>query len=491
MILTVPLFAVLLTGLEKAADWWARKQVQEGTKEPKWLFIKYWGIIFVCYLPLFLHWWPVNFVFDAKYQMQEVITGNYKIHHPLLHTLMMGKCYELGQKLGSVNLGISFYTIIQMLVLTAAFAYTMVYLYKKRIPKIVRVIILIFYALFPMNPIFAITATKDVLFAAFFLFFFVLLVKICHDQEKLTWQKVVGLLVSGVLMVLFRRNAMYALLLALPFLIWARSGKRNKIILTILLLGCVLLSSNINDAVIRSVNATNDDSIQESMSVPLQQVARVASYRKEDLDDELYQELLVYWDESVLASYNPYLSDGIKNNVDEVKLESNIINFWKLWGKIGLRFPGEYLESFMTNTLGYWYLGDVAYPMASGDDVTIYHTLIGMGEEITKTDYFPPAAMIYDNLFYSMEYRDVPILGYSFRCCVYFWLLLVYALFVIYRKEYKNLLPVMLIFAYQASCFLGPWVILRYVYSIVVCSPVVIMLGLEKPMGKSSKILKK
>jgi len=114
-----------------------------------------------------------------------------------------------------------------------------------------------------------------------------------------------------------------------------------------------------------------------------------------------------------------------------------------------------------------------------------------MGEEITKTDYYPPAAKIYDNLFYSMEYRDVPILGYSFRCCVYFWLLLVYALFVIYRKEYKNLLPVMLIFAYQASCFLGPWVILRYVYSIVVCSPVVIMLGLEKPMGKSSKILKK
>lgn len=476
MIFTVPLIALLFTKFNVFLNWWQSKLCEQA--KPKFLFLKYWAIIFLCYLPLFLHWWPVNFIFDASYQLSEVINNAYKIHHPLLHTLLMGWCYKIGDALGSVSLGMSFYTLIQMLVLTASFAYTMVYLYQKKTPKTVRILILLFYALFPMHSVFSITATKDILFAAFFLFFFVLLVKLCYDKEKLTWQKIVGFLLSCILMILFRRNALYALILAIPFLILSRKGKRNKAIFTVLLIVCILLSNIINDSVIKAVKATNDDSFQESMSVPLQQVARVASYHKDDLDEDLYNELLMYWDESVFSTYNPYLSDNVKNYVDAAFLEHNLTNFWKLWGKIGLKFPGVYLESFLANTLGYWYLGDMAYDV--GGEVSLYHMLIGTEKEILKQDLFPPASFIYDDLFHRMEYKDIPLLAYSYKSCVYFWLLLIYTLYIFYRKDYKKLIPALLPIAYLISCFFGPGVILRYAYCIIVSVPVIILLAFDK-----------
>lgn len=478
MILTIPLFAQLLLWLDKAYGWWQERRVSAEQEIPRFLFLKYWGIIFACYIPLFLHWWPINFIFDAPYQMQEVLNDSYKIHHPLLHTLLMGWCYKLGDALGSVSLGMSFYTLIQMLVLTASFAYAMTYLYEKGVPKVFRIIVLLIYALFPMNSVFAITATKDVLFAAFFLFFFVLLLKLCFGNESLTPQRMVGLVVSGILMIHFRRNALYALVLAIPFLLWARKGKKQRLVMCGLFLGCMLLSGIINDGVIKAVNATNDDGLQEAMSAPFQQIARVVCYRGAELEQDLYQELLNYWDEEVFAKYDPYLSDPIKNNVNLPLLEDNLLNFWKLWAKIGLKFPGEYIEAFLMNNLRYWYVGDLSYVV--GSEVSLYHMLIGTEKEIVKTDLLPIAGYVYDDLFFRLEYKNVPILSYLYQSSVYFWVLIIFALFEIYRKDYGKLFAAMLLFAYMASCFFGPGVILRYVYCIIVSIPVLITLGFER-----------
>lgn len=475
--LTIPLFGLVLVGLDKITAWWqAHENAIEAKK--KGLFLKYWLSIFACYVPVFLANWPVNFVYDARYQMTEVINNTYKVHHPLLHTLLMGEMYKLGGKLGSVSLGISFYTLIQMLILSAVFAYTMVYLYRHRVPKAIRIAAWIFFAVFPLNPLFAITATKDVLFAAFFLGFVVVLLQIF--EEGFSWQKVVWLVVLGTLMLLFRKNAVYALVVALPFLVCAIKGKRGKGVMLLLLVGTIFLADGINEGMIKTLNAYDDGSTREAMSVPLQQLARVAAYRRGELSDDLYQEIIQYIEESALAEYNPYLSDPVKGAANEELLKNNMANFFKLWAKVGLQFPGEYLESFLTNTLGYWYLGDTGYTFATGDEIALYHTLIGIGEEIEKHDYCKPVSAIYNPLFYQGNYRQVPILGYLFRSSVYFWMLIVAMLYMVYRRDYRKLLWISLPFAYFASCFLGPWVALRYIYCIAVCLPVVAALCFGK-----------
>lgn len=471
--LTVPLFCLLFEGIQRAGLWWQSRHLSElqSLKSVRFLFLKYWIGIFVCYLPVFLCYWPVNFVYDAKYQLQEVINNAYKIHHPILHTLLMGVTYKLGSRLGSVSVGISFYTLIQMLVLSAAFAYTLWYLYRKGVPRAIRVAAFLIYALFPMNSLFAISATKDVLFAAFFLDFIILLLQLCHDGERITWKKAILLVLAGGLMIMFRRNAMYAVLVSVPFLVWAIRGKRRKLVLALLLIGTILLAGQINSGVLKAVHATNDDSIREAMSVPLQQLARVAGYRREDLEDALYQEMLLYWNEGFASQYNPYLSDPIKDNVNDALLKSNFVNFFKLWAKVGLKFPGEYAEAFLSNTMGYWYMGDTTHYMAVGDGIAVYHTLIGAEEEIIKINLCPPVGWLFDPIFFHVNYNKVPILGFCFRSSTYFWMLLVFALYMIYRRQYSKLLVTSTVFLYYASCFMGPFVALRYVYCVAVCWP--------------------
>lgn len=477
-LLTVPLFALLLAGIDKLTDWWQQHSYSTEEKRPKHLFFRYWLGIFLCYIPVFLAYWPVNFVYDAKYQMTEVIVGPYKVHHPLLHTLLMGETYKLGGRLGSVSLGISFYTLIQMAVLSAALAYALAYLYDKGIPKAARVAFFLFLALFPMNSIFAISATKDVLFAAFFLFFMVAYLQIW--EQGFIKSKVALLILAGILMVLFRKNAVYALVVALPFMSFANKGGKNKGRMALLLVSILLLSMIADKQLIRINHAVDDGNTREAMSVPLQQLARVACYRRGDLSDELYQEIILYMEPERIESYNPYLSDAVKNTANEQLLRTNKMNFFKLWAKVGLQFPGEYAESFLTNTLGYWYLGDTAHAMAAGDGIAVYHTLIEHGDEIIKKNYCKPVSMLLDPLFYHGNYLKTPIISILFRSCVYFWALLIYIFVMINRKEYKKLLPIALPVIYFASCFLGPMVALRYVYCIVICIPVLVALCFEK-----------
>lgn len=475
-LLTVPLFALLIQTIEKCTLLW-QSRVQKDTKPVKFLFIKYWLGIFACWVPVFLCYWPVNFIYDAQYQLREAIANVYRNHHPILHTLLMGETYKMGARLwDSVSVGISFYTLIQMLILSAALAYALRYIYLQGVPKGFRVIAFLVSAFFPMNSLFAITATKDVLFAAFFLVFQVLLLEICYHQQKITWKKAVWLVLTGALMIMFRRNAVYAALILPLFLVCVIRGKKRKLTLVILLAGTILLANQVNDRILSAVNVLDDDTVKESMSVPLQQLARVAAYRRDELDEAYYQEMLLYWRNGFETSYNPYLSDPIKNDVNEDLLKSNRLNFYKLWAKVGLKFPGEYIESFLTNTMGYWYMGDTAHFMATGDGLAVYHTMIGMGEEIDKHNYFPPVGWLFNPLFLYGKYRTTPILGFLFRSSTYFWLLVVYAMVMIYRKKYRKIAALALVYLYFATCFMGPWVAIRYIYCVVVCWPLFMLL---------------
>lgn len=111
-------------------------------------------------------------------------------------------------------------------------------------------------------------------------------------------------------------------------------GKKRLCILAVL--GGIWLCSGLaNAGLAAAVQAENTDSCRESLSMPLQCLARVAQYRREDLSDDLYAEICMYIPEEDLAKYNPYLSDEIKEHANEELLRENFPNFVKLWLKVG------------------------------------------------------------------------------------------------------------------------------------------------------------
>ncbi len=449
-------------------------------------FFLYWSSIFMLMMPMYLSNWPSNFIFDAKYQLKEVLSNAYTTHHPLLHTWLMGFFYNYGDiKFADVSKGFALYTLFQIVILSFSFAYCMLYLYKKDVPKKFRIITYIFFAVLPLNSIFAITATKDILFAAFFLLFLTLLLELfdINDSDLFIKNKtlcflLLGLLVSGILMILFRNNAKFAFILMIPLFFFISKKWKKKFMFLLALLIILIGSSIINTSMINTFNAVDRDSRRETLSVPLQQLARVASYKKDSLDPDLYQEIIVYINESKLPSYSPYLSDPIKNDANEELLKSNITNFFKLWAKVGLKYPDEYVDSFLTNTMGLWYLGDSNYRYVF--DIATYHQLIDGSniQQIEKKDYFPLSFVsnLFQWLFTYLNFRNIPLYSYLFNPSLYTWIIFISFLYSFYKRQYRKMIPFSLMILYLASCFFAPTVMLRYIYCLIVSIPLLIIL---------------
>ncbi len=478
-VLTTPLMSELFLGIEKAGAWFneqAKREDELTAKQKGKFFLLSWIGIFIAFLPLFLNCWPGNFIFDAKYQMANVITGDHFTHHPLAHTLLMGAMYKLGQSLGDVSVGYQFYTLIQMLVLSSSFAYTSLYIYTKSRRKRIWISALLWFALFPLHTMFSITATKDVLFAAFFLYFMVFVIRYYVDREKFCWYSYVGMTASVVFALLYRNNMKQVLLLVAVFTILFFKGKSQKLVSLGVFVVAYLLSGIINTGLVHYANAAVDtDTYRESMSVPLQCLARVACYRGHELDQALYDEIYQYIPAQDIANYSPYLSDAVKNNANEELLKNNLANFFKLFIKVGLQYPDEYLESILTNTMGYWYPLNQGYYVSV--DISTHHTLIGIGDEIEKKDFWP-GGKLFDYLYWKGYYRNVPVLGYLCRNVIYVWMYVIFMLWCLLYKRKDCLMPGLWGLVYLLTCFAGPVAALRYIYCLVVTLPLIVCLFL-------------
>lgn len=471
-ILFTPLSAEIFSLMGKFSDWCEnKKEIRVYSKKNNLLyFIIVWIAIFAAYIPLFLAWWPGNFIFDAKYQLSEVINNVYKTHHPLLHTWLMGKAYNIGREWGNVAKGFQLYTLLQMLVLSSSFSYCLLYLRKRGLPRLFRVLAFMWFALFPMHSIFSITSTKDVLFAAFFLYTVIYFCRYFFDKEKFRWYTYAALVIFAVLSALFRNNGIHAILIfgVVGMILIKGLWQKGKIVL--LLLSIYLLTSLSNQFLIETLNARESHPYRETLSVPLQGLARVANYKGSELYEFEYNEITMYIPPSNIGAYNPFISDPVKGDANEELLRTNLPNFIKLWGKIGIKYPDEYIESFISNTMGYWYV----FPL--NDYVTInlslYHTLIEAGEEIEKENFCNWANELYFDLFCAGDYRFIPVLGYSFRMAPYVWFIIFVLLWALMKKDKKVFVLMILPLAYLLTCFLGPVATLRYMYNLVVCCPI-------------------
>ncbi|MCR5255584.1 MAG: DUF6020 family protein [Acetatifactor sp.] len=437
-------------------------------------FLTAWGIIFAAWFPVFLAFWPGNFVVDSPYQLQNVVEGYHTTHHPLAHTLLMGAAYNFGRSIGNPAAGAQIYTIIQMLALSASCAYAVTYIYKKGFSRWLDRGALLWFALFPMHPVMAITATKDILFAAFFMAFMIYVIRYFYDRESFRVPQIIGMVITGAGAMLYRNNGLYAIVIGMVILVLFQKTWKAKGKALLILMAAFLLYSGINNALIHKVNAIQGNSNRESMSIPLQCMARVAAYRPGEMKDEYYEELLSYVSEEALKKYNPYNADPVKGEANESLLGSNKLNFLKLWIKIGLDFPGEYIEEIVTNTMGYWF--PLGRGMYAEMDIRLYHMLIGVGDQIEKKDLCHPVNALYSHWFYDGEYENTPLLGYAYRSDGYIWLAIILIFFAILRKK-SGIIAVMLIPAlYLGTCFLGPMAALRYVYSLIVLLPIQVCL---------------
>lgn len=484
-----PLMYQLFNLLQRAYDK-AQKAKEAKSRNPWMIFGFSTLIIFMCWIPVFLAYYPAIMTFDFHRQVGEAARGFewFNTYQPLAHTFLIWVALQIGNAVGSLETGMACYSIFQMLVLAVALGYVcaMVYrLVKKMWPV---VLLVVFLGLFPFVSVLALCVTKDIIFSALFLIFMCLFVERSYFATGKR-RMVLDILwvLEGLVMMLFRNNALYAVAVFAIFFV-VMTEKKQKMQALILSLALVIGGKGALEGVQAALGVTIEGNKVEMFSLPIQQLARVGNIHGEylDEDDFIKIDFLVGWD--VWEHYNPPLSDTIKGAVSTripYTWEGNYLGVLQIWTEIGLKYPNEYIDAFFALTCGYWFMDDRTWceVLGFGTDTrmgAIYtYNAIPLDiipEGIDHVSKFPALEEKLEEIVSGNSFYQWPVLSVLCKPALYVWGLIFSLLLALYFKERKKLMILLLPFIYFGTLLLGPVVQIRYIFTIMITVPLLLAL---------------
>ncbi len=452
-------------------------------------FLLTWLVIFLCWIPVFLAFYPGAFVYDAQDEYVQVAIREFSTHHPLSHVLMLGGFVCLGNKLfASFNIGIAMYTLVQMAILSGVFAYTICWL-RTHLSKRLCAGITLFYGLFPVIPMYAVCSAKDTLFNAAFLLMLVQMMKILEQtfeaKKVFNIKDVVVFVLASSIMMLLRNNGViaYMILFAGVGVLAVLRWKKERVFagLAIAMLSAFVLYSGVDKTLAFVLNA-DDSENQELLTVPIQQLARTWKYSPEVFSKEEQQILFSYIPEDILGIYDADLSDLVKANFDNKKYAEDSSGFWKVWLKGFTHKPVTYLNAWFMTSYGYWYPdtvinvygGQQRFTFQYGDSSYFGFETEQPGERDSK---FPWLEEQYRRMSLELYQQNVPGISMLFSPGFLFWIFMGSLLVCWYRKDYVRLLPMCGIFLLWFSVIPGPTFLVRYVLILWFALPLILFVN--------------
>lgn len=443
----------------------------------------YFLIIIVCWIPTLLAFYPTILNYDAPQQIVMFTKNEMTADNPILSTILIGGFYTVGFLLHNTSFGMFLYSIVQMSIMAIIFAYVVNFIEKKTHKKWIRNVSIIFYAFFPYNQLFPLMTTKDTLFAGLVLFFVVLLFEAM--EEKSTLINYIYVVIIGVLMLLFRNNAVYAFVVIVPFLFlvfFKNKGLLKKmLILFFLIIAFYQVSYNV---LIKLTNA-KQISKRATTSVFSQAIGKLCREKKDELTDE-EKELIDYYFEDyelIAKKYRSNISDPANKLISYKNIENDKGKFAKFMMDLGKKYPMVFVDSWLNTIRGYWYICDESfcsiYLSQEKGCLELNFSKVYKDREfdIDKNSYFPDLEMFYKDLLSKNYYLEIPVLFVVFQPAFYLYVLIACLLFSLYIGDRNKLIVVWFLLLYFLTCFLGPCAIIRYIYAVVVCVPVLMFVN--------------
>lgn len=425
-------------------------------------------LLFLCWLPILLACYPGIFSYDAQYQSNQVI-GDIPLnaHHPVLHTLFLGGCLQLGKVLfGSFNTGMLFYSIIQMLILSTSLAYVLSFMKKRNVAPRYVILCFLFFAWMPFNGILAVCATKDTIFSALFATYITLFVRIALEQDDFfSARKNICFfaLLSFVLMAL-RKNMLYVFLFCIPFLLVSYRKYWKKLLWMFLL--PLLLIKLLEGPVYHTFQIPSGDA-REAYSVIIQQFGAV--YNNTAPDSEEHQLLSALMEDEEWQLYEPHRSDALKDHFRTEVLKEHFSDYLSLWFHLGISYPSQYINAFLNTTYGLWYPNDIL------PDTTTYRKYIEIycNGAVSFDSKFPKLLESLERFGMESSYQTLPGVSTLFSPAFYLWLLMLFGTICLYRKQFNRLIPLLPLIGIWGTLLLGPVALFRYMYPLILATPLI------------------
>ena len=423
-------------------------------------FFFYLIVLFIFHLPVFLAYYPGIYTFDVNVQVEQYEIPYFVQNHPLIHTLFLGFFNNLFE---TANPGYAIATIIQMLLVGSCMAYALKYMYKKTNSVLLCTLGIFFYGLFPVNSLLTISATKDIIFSACVLVFFIDCFHFFNDQFTRPIDHI-RFLATGTLMILLRNNTIYAFIPAILIILFIQIIQKQawkKIALYSFVI--IILYTSINKYLVVSLNA-NTGSIKEMMSIPCQELAHI--YNITD-NQEIKIEILKYIPEP--ENYNYYLSDAIKMQLDFDTLDSSCKHFLLFTAICNVLYPIPCIDAVLYNTQGFWDIFHCPYQ----EEYSFVSSLKYRGEAVHESK-FPALCELYETLFHTTEtFADTPFVIF-FNPGLYIWILLFFFTKGIHIKDKTIGYSCLFLILYLCTLLLSPGAIMRYAFPFVLIAPILL-----------------
>lgn len=440
-------------------------------------------VVFAFWVPVLLAMFPGVNGYDSALQAEMFLSSEINSHHPVIHTLLVGACIEIGMRISSVSAGILLYSIVQMLIMSFIYGFACKTIFECTRSKGILAFSLAWFSLCPLNSVLSISMTKDSLFGALIVLAMAYFARY-YCLGRRSADKVL-LVVSLSIALLFRNNALYAYVLILIVAAFALCFRKKKISFGIAVSALIplVICVAVTGPVYSALGIEKGNAAAESLSVPIQQLARTAVVA-DDLsaeDKEMIDALLPDWE-----SYQAGISDHVKGTFNVDYFRENLPEIVLRYFMIGVTHPQVFTEAFLVCTYGYWYpdspgmdRGGFSYHPYFETPATLQP--VGIMDGIDHSSLIGGIGAAYETMVVAHIWEYVPVVAALMNSGMAVWFYLI--AFVWFAKRSPAplfLMPTGLLIAYWGTCLLGPCLLVRYLYPLFAALPLLfafVMLG--------------
>ena len=444
----------------------------------KSLLIK-WLILFILWIPVLLAYYPSIWAYDVYDQVPHLTHTTFTNKHPIIHTLFIELFLIIGKQVKDYTFGILLLTIVQMLIMSFIFSYSIEKIKTKINHKTIRYIfvsiLIIYYGIIPFNSIMSISITKDVIFSGILLLIIINLYDILEDNN-IKLRKYILYSILSIFLILFKNSA-YIIYIIFIIGLLIKKNKNNKLILTSFI--SIFLALSINFTLEKTLNVKKVSRI-EAYNIQTQNLI-YTTIKHPNLDVSMDEKLYGIiprncFSEKLIDDYDENRADYSKDKIIKCNIKDfNYNKYMSIWLKYGFKYPIDYIDSFGNLTIGSWFLLDeshaTTYPGGSqGYLLTDYKIIPGVSDDLPDSK-FP---WLFDKLeevaTLNKQYDSINIWRFIYTPSTYvlsFFLILVY---MITRKQ--NITPLIFLVSLYITTLSAPVVIVRYIYPFMIIVPI-------------------
>lgn len=319
-------------------------------------FFAAWAVIFVCWVPYLLAYWPAGLVGDGAATLEDALRPGLPTHNHwvVLYILTIRFFVWLaGVFGGGLPVALCLYAVAQSLAFSAALAAVVWQLDRLGAPRLATAACTLMYACSGFFASYGMVTWKDTLFSAAVVLLAMQLWRFAA-QRTVSARQAVLFALTLLFVCFWRNNGLYIVVPSLVVL--ALAFRRQAARLLAAGLAAVVFTMAVQGPGYDALGIEKD-ALTESISIPLQQMAAVIQADRPLTGEQRDLLFSLIPEQTWKDNYAPQLSDDLKVLLDDEVMGEKFGDFLKVWAQLLPANLDIYVEAYLLQTNGFWMPG--------------------------------------------------------------------------------------------------------------------------------------